>query len=96
MNRVVSDYPDQDIHVSLGLFGGAGVDFKSMGYQAGMMVTRILRGEPAGSIPIEDAERYALVFHLDRAQALGVRIPDEILLAADEVYKRWVRDAPIP
>lgn len=73
--------------VSLGLFGGAGVDFNSMGYQAGMMVARILGGSPAGSIPIEEAQRYALVFNLNRAQVLGIDIPEEILLAADEIYK---------
>ena len=35
----------------------------------------------------EDAERYALVFHLKRANSLGIEIPDDILLAADEVYR---------
>ncbi len=73
--------------VNLGLFGGAGVDFNAMGQQAGKMVAKILKGAPAGTIPIEDSRRYALVFNLGRAQALGIKIPDEILLAADEVYK---------
>jgi ABC-type uncharacterized transport system substrate-binding protein len=71
----------------LGLFGGAGVDFHGMGLQAGQMVARVLSGQAVGSVPIEDAERYALVFHLKRADALGIAIPDDILLAADEVYR---------
>ena len=73
--------------VELGLFGGAGVDFESMGRQAGAMVAKILDGASAGDIAIEEAQRYALVFHLNRAQELGIEIPDEMLLAADEVYK---------
>jgi ABC-type uncharacterized transport system substrate-binding protein len=73
--------------VKLGLFGGAGVDFHGMGLQAGNKVARILSGQPAGAVPIEDAERYALVFHLKRADSLGIEIPDDILLAADEVYR---------
>lgn len=69
-----------------GIMGGVGVDFESMGYQAGVMVARILRGESPSSIPLEQAERYALVFNTARAKELGVSIPEDILLAADQVY----------
>jgi len=73
--------------VKLGLFGGAGVDFESMGYQAGLIASKIFNGTPAGTIAIEDAKRYALVFNLKRAQELKIKIPQDILLAADEVYQ---------
>lgn len=72
--------------VKLGLFGGAGVDFHAMGYQAGLKAAAILQGEAAGNIPIDDAKRYALVFNLPRARNLGIEIPQDILLAADIVY----------
>jgi len=71
----------------LGLFGGAAVDFRAMGYQAGMKVVEILKGRPAGEIPIEDAKRYAIVFNIARAKELGIEIPAEILGAADIIYK---------
>ncbi|MDM8548822.1 ABC transporter substrate binding protein [Desulfobacterales bacterium HSG2] len=71
----------------MGLFGGATVDFYAMGYQAGRMIIRILKGESPGSIAIEDAEKYALTFNLKRASQLGIKIPDEIIQAADEVIK---------
>lgn len=71
----------------LGLLGGAGVDFISMGRQAGTMVAKVLRGESPADIPVEDAKRYALVFNLKRARDLGIKIPNDILMAADEVYK---------
>jgi putative tryptophan/tyrosine transport system substrate-binding protein len=70
---------------AMGLFGGAAVDFEAMGRQAGAMVLRILKGKKAGEIPIEDAARYALVFNLDQARHLGIDIPEDILLAADEI-----------
>ncbi len=73
--------------VKLGLLGGAGVDFEAMGYQAGELAAKILAGKPAGEIPIEDAKRYALVFNVSRAKDLGIDIPSDILLAADEVYQ---------
>lgn len=69
----------------LGLFGGAAVDFHAMGEQAGRMAARILRGEPVGGIPMEDARKFALVFNIHRARQLGIAIPDDILMAADEV-----------
>ena len=73
--------------VKHGLFGGAGVDFEAMGFQAGKMVIDILNGATASDIPIEEADRYALVFNLERANALGINIPKDILLAADVIYE---------
>lgn len=70
----------------MGLFGGASIDFYSMGIQAGEKAGEILIGTPPGVIPIEDAHRIALVFNLSRAEALGIKIPKDILLSADEVY----------
>lgn len=69
----------------MGLFGGAAVDFYAMGLQAGEMAARCLRGEKPASISIEEASKYALVFNLDRARQLGIEIPSDIIMAADEV-----------
>ena len=71
----------------LGMLGGAGVDFIAMGRQAGAMVAAVLNGTSPGDIPVEEAERYALVFNLKRAKELGMEIPADILMAADVVYK---------
>lgn len=86
-NSKIPSIPLNFAFVKLGLFGGAGVDFESMGYQAGEIAAKILAGKSAGEIPIEDAKRYALVFNVNRAKALGIQIPSDILLAADEVYQ---------
>ncbi|WP_025322172.1 ABC transporter substrate-binding protein [Deferrisoma camini] len=83
-----SRHPSIPINVGFlraGLFGGVSVDFAAMGAQAGRMVARILRGTPAAEIPLEEAERVRLVFNLARARELGIRIPEDVLLAADEV-----------
>ena len=71
----------------IGLFGGAAVDFGAMGYLAGQKAARILKGEKAGDLPIEDAKDYAIVFNTSRANVLGIVIPDALLTAADHVYK---------
>jgi len=71
----------------IGLFGGAAVDFKAMGYLAGKKSGQILNGEKPGNLPIEDAPDYAIVFNIKRAKALGIDIPHPLLTAADHVYK---------
>ena len=71
----------------LGLFGGAAVDFYAMGQQAGRMVVRILRGEDPARIAIEDASRYALAFNLKRARGLGLPLPQDVILSADEIVR---------
>ncbi|MDY6986804.1 MAG: ABC transporter substrate binding protein [Thermodesulfobacteriota bacterium] len=69
----------------MGLFGGAAVDFHAMGSQAGQMAALVLKGGAPGAIPIEDAQRYALVFNLNRSKELGIQIPADILMAADDI-----------
>ena len=72
----------------IGLFGGAAVDFTAMGKLAGVKAGRILNNEAAGTLAIEDAPDYAIVFNVARAKALGIEIPDALLTAADQVYHR--------
>lgn len=74
----------------LGIFGGAAVDFKAMGHQAGTKAVKITKGSRAGDLPIEDANKYAIVFNLARAKELGINIPFEILGAADFVYEQII------
>ena len=74
--------------IKMGLYGGASVDFFEMGYQAGEKAAAILNGSDPGTLPIEDAKRVALVFNLSRARELGLEIPKDILLAADEVFRK--------
>lgn len=81
--------PDLAVNYSFvehGLMGGVGVDFEYMGWQAGNLAVRILNGEAPGELPVQEAQRYALVFNMARVRELGIEIPQDILLAADHVY----------
>jgi len=71
----------------IGLFGGAAVDFKSMGLAAGKKAGKILNGQKAGDLAIDDAPEYAIVLNIKRAKQLGIDIPPPLLTAADYVYK---------
>lgn len=71
----------------MGLFGGAVVNFGSMGKIAGQKGAKILSGTKAGDLAIEDAPDYAIVFNIKRAKNLGIEIPTRMLAAASAVYK---------
>jgi hypothetical protein len=86
-NSTKPEVPLNYYFCSLGLFGGASVDFLGMGRRAGEMAAHILEGGKAGDMSIEDAPDYAIVFNLARARMLGLTIPENVLLAADAIYK---------
>ena len=43
------------------------------------------KATPPGELPVEQMMRFELVVNLNTAKALGIRIPNSILLRADEV-----------
>ncbi|MBV9956255.1 MAG: hypothetical protein JOZ70_13505 [Pseudolabrys sp.] len=71
----------------MGLFGGAVINFSSMGKLAGQKGAKVLGGTKAGDLPIENAPDYAIVFNLKRASDLGIEISPRVLAAANAIYK---------
>ena len=69
-----------------GLFS-YGPDLQDTYYRAAYFVDRLLKGAKPSDLPVEQPNKLALVVNERTAKALGVTIPESILLRADEVIR---------
>jgi putative ABC transport system substrate-binding protein len=85
-NNVPAVYNLSDFARDGGLlsYGPDGVDIFR---RAATYVDRILRGEKPGDLPVQFPTKFEMVVNLKTAKALGLTVPQSVLLRADELIE---------
>lgn len=64
-----------------------GADFSVMFRRAADYTARILKGEKPADPPVEQATKFELVVNLKTARAIGIKLPQSIMLRADQLIE---------
>ena len=64
-----------------------GVDNHDLYRRSASYVDRILKGEKPSDLPVQEATKFQLIINLKTATALGITVPQTLLVAADEVIQ---------
>jgi putative ABC transport system substrate-binding protein len=85
-NRLPAIFGDKQF-VSTGGLMSYWTDWLDLRRRSAAYVDKILRGAKPADLPVEEPTKYELVINLKTAKALGLAIPQSILLSADEVIE---------
>ena len=85
-NRLPAIYPGDRYAAEGGLMSYA-ADGDELTRQCAAIADRILKGANPADLPVEQPTRYRMVVNLKTANALGLKIPQNVLLRADEVIE---------
>ena len=85
-NRLPAIYAGRDYVVSGGLMS-YNPSRPGMGRQGAIYVGKILQGAKPADLPVEQPTKIEFVINLKAAKALGLTIPQSVLLRADEIVE---------
>jgi putative ABC transport system substrate-binding protein len=86
-HRLPTIYAQREFVVGSGGLMSYGADYHHQFRRAATYVDRILKGARPGDLPVEQPTKFELVVNLKTAKALGVTIPQSLILRADELIQ---------
>jgi putative ABC transport system substrate-binding protein len=85
-NRLPAAYPAREFVEAGGLIAYA-VNYPDLYFRFATFVDKIFKGAKPAELPVEQPTKFELVINLKTAKALGLTIPQSLLLRADEVIQ---------
>jgi len=85
-HKLPAVYFERYLAVSGGLIS-YGPDFMDQFRRSAGYIDRVLRGEKAGDLPVQEPAKYELVLNLKTARKLGLNVPTSLLARANEVIE---------
>ena len=85
-SRLPAMYPLK-VYAEVGGFMAYGPNIPDLYRRAAVYVDKILKGAKPGDLPVEQPTKFELVINLKAAKALGVTVPQAVLLRVDHVIE---------